>query len=84
MPQLKTQQQNPNFILQFYDKQQIAHFFSGKLPTRIIQLTITHGKTTIIKMILQMLCNYNLNGIVTKKEIDQIFFIELSLNFHQY
>jgi len=31
-----------------------------------------------------MFCNYNLNGIVTKKEIDQKIIIELSLIFHQY
>jgi hypothetical protein len=33
-------------------------------------------------MILQMFCNYNLNGIVTKKNIDQKTIIELPLSFH--
>jgi hypothetical protein len=31
-----------------------------------------------------MFYNYNLNGIVTKKEIDQFFFIELPSSFCQY
>jgi hypothetical protein len=57
MPQLKTQQQNPNFILQFCDKQQIVTFFFNKLPINMIQLTIAHGKTIVVNMILQIFCN---------------------------
>jgi len=43
--------------LQFCDKQQIVIFFCDKLFIRIIQLTTTHGKTTIVDMILQMFYN---------------------------
>jgi hypothetical protein len=71
MPQLKTQQQNPNFICNFVINNKLQHLFFYKLPIRIIQLTIAHGKATVVNMILQMFCNYNLNGIMTKKEIYQ-------------
>jgi len=67
MPQLKTQH-NPNFNMQLSDKRQIATLFFDKLPITIIQLTMAHGKTTAINMILQIFCNYNMNGIMIKKK----------------
>jgi hypothetical protein len=67
--------------MQFCDNQQIVTFFCDKLFIRITQLTTTHGKTTIVNMIRQMFCNYNLNGIVIKKEIDQKIITKLPSNF---
>jgi hypothetical protein len=46
-------------------------------------LIMTHGKTIVVNMILQMFCNYNIHGIVIKK-IDQKTIIEMPSSFHPY
>jgi hypothetical protein len=45
---------------------------------------VAHGKKIVVNMIPQMFYNYNMNGIVTKNEIDQKTIIELPSNFRQY
>jgi len=84
MPQLKHNSIIPTSFCNFVMNNKLQHYFLNKLPIKIIQLTIAHGKTTIVNMILQMFCNYNLNGIVTKKKIDQKIILELPSSFHQY
>jgi hypothetical protein len=68
----------------FVTNNKLQHFFLDMLFIKIIQLNIAHGKIIVVNVILQMFCNYNMNGMVTKKEIDQKIIPKVPLNFHQY
>jgi hypothetical protein len=62
----------------------LVETINGYPLVTIIQLIVAHGKKIVVNMIPQMFYNYNMNGIVTKNEIDQKTIIELPSNFRQY